>query len=62
MIFVACQVVVLALQDVFGPRFLAPCIFTPSYDYKQHVDPLHVGECVICMSPIIETNIENKVL
>ncbi len=62
LISVSVQVLLLGLQDRFGPRWFVPCMFEPLYDYKHLVDALHVGECVICMSPITEENLANKVL
>jgi len=55
-IWVMFQVVVLWLQDIWGPRFFVPKRFLPEkYDYYRVVDLTRIAnneDCAICMSAI----------
>eukprot|EP00474_Spongospora_subterranea_P010628 CRZ11086.1 hypothetical protein [Spongospora subterranea] len=49
-IWVACQVGMILLQDRLGPRFFVPDRFKPAkYDYWKNVSPSSSDTCAICM-------------
>eukprot|EP00003_Mantamonas_plastica_P012171 TRINITY_DN2212_c2_g1_i4.p1 TRINITY_DN2212_c2_g1~~TRINITY_DN2212_c2_g1_i4.p1 ORF type:complete len:356 (+),score=97.75 TRINITY_DN2212_c2_g1_i4:101-1168(+) len=61
--YVSLQVIVMHLQDVFGPRFFIPARYLPEkYNYQRSRTHLN-GEngeinCVICMSPVEQDDLD----
>lgn len=58
--YMVLQVVLLLAQDIFGPRFFLPFIFADPYHYKRPINALDVDNCVICLNPVTEEQIQTQ--